>query len=145
MHEITQMLLELLKVDDQQSNTKIWIIDALDKISSCGDFGMHQEVKGILEEHSLSDSLQLAVRSIGSICSYTESRRLGKYNSALRHADDLVFDPNLTFLQGFVAAQKTQGAKDYDDRLSISTVDQTSEYNVKPYINDSQGKTVTAE
>lgn len=41
LHEVVLMLLELLKVDDQAEETKIWILDALDKISSIKAFELH--------------------------------------------------------------------------------------------------------
>jgi hypothetical protein len=49
-----------------------------------------------------------------------ESRRLAKYNAALRLSDKLNFDKNLSFLQSYVDNQLKLGAKSYDKDMAIT-------------------------
>ena len=51
-----------------------------------------------------------------SLCNFQikiESKKLAKYNAALKKASQVNFDEDMEFLHGFVQKAKLNGAKDY--------------------------------
>lgn len=130
------MLIKSLSVDYEDSNTKVWVLNALGKISSCKGFQMHKDVKAILEEYSASNVIDVSGRAL-------EYRKLAKYNAALRISDTIQFDPNMTFLRTFIENSKKQGAKEYQANMIVSKVD-APELNFMPYVMNKDGKTVSS-
>lgn len=67
---------------------------------------MHDQVKNILNGFSKSFDIEIYQRSL-------ESKKLARYNAALRLNNKLNFDEDLEFLNDFVEDSKKKGAKEY--------------------------------
>ena len=89
------------------------MLDSLIKLSSTKNFGMHEQVKNVLNGFSKSFDIELCQRSLCNFIFILESKKLARYNAALRLNNKLSFDEDLEFLSGFVETAKRNGAKEY--------------------------------
>ena len=74
---------------------------------------MHDQVKSILNNHSKSFDIEICQRSLGKTYHDLESKKLAKYNAALRLNNKINFEDDLGFLNTFVENALRNGAKPY--------------------------------
>lgn len=63
--------------------------------------------------YSESFNIEICERCLCIVLNYIESKKMAKYNAALRLNHKLNFDEDLGFLNEYVSNAKLQGAKDY--------------------------------
>lgn len=131
------MLIKSLSIEYEDRSTKVWVLNALAKLSSSKAFQQHSEVKAVLEEHSVSDDMILSERAM-------EYRKLAKYNAALRLSDNLSFDPAMPFLKGFVDEARKKGAKEYQPNLAVNRTVDVLELKFTPYVMNREGKVISS-
>ena len=104
IEELCLSLIKCLEYDYEAESNKVWVIDAIIKLSSTKEFQLHEKVKAILNAYSGNNEIELYQRSL-------ESKKLAKYNAALRFHNKISFDEDLSFLEGFVSNARRNGAK----------------------------------
>lgn len=115
LQEIAEVLINSLTIEYEDQWTKVWVLNALAKLSSSKGFQLHKEVKAVLEEYSASNDMDVWERAM-------EYRKLAKYNAALRISDTVAFDPAMPFLRSFIDDAKKNGAKDYQPNMTQSKI-----------------------
>jgi hypothetical protein len=131
------VLIKSLTIEYEDSNTKVWVLNALAKISSSKGFQQHNQVKSVLEEYSASNVISVSEKAM-------EYRKLAKYNAALRISDSINFDPAMPFLKGFLDEAKKKGAKDYQAGMAVNKSPEGLELNFTPYIMNREGKIISS-
>ena len=111
VHKITEIILSMLEYDYENEASKVWVLDSLIKLSSVKNFNMHEQVKNTLNSFSKNFDIEICQRSLGMLFLMVESKKLARYNAALRLNNKLNFDEELSFLSGFVENARKNGAK----------------------------------
>ena len=124
VEELCLSLIKCLEHDYEAESTKVWVIDAIIKLSSTKEFQLHDRVKTILNSYSGNNEIELYQRSL-------ESKKLAKYNAALRFHSKISFDEELSFLEGFINNARKNGAKEYK-KVELSQVSD-AELRFTPY------------
>lgn len=60
LQEIAEVLIKSLSIDYEDNKTKVWVLNALAKLSSCKGFQMHKEIKAVLEEYSTNSDMEIS-------------------------------------------------------------------------------------
>lgn len=86
------MVYKCLEFDLESLETRNWIIDAIVKLSSTNGFTSHSNVKLILDTYISSGHISTYQRSLCNFFLMKESKKLAKYNAALKKASQVNFE-----------------------------------------------------
>lgn len=114
MEELANILKKSLEAHYEDEFTKGWILNALSKLTSCPKFSPSVDIAQLSEKYSRSKICDLNQRA-------NEYKRLTKFKWALKQSSQLVVDPALNFLSGFVQKAIEKGAKTYDSKRTTSS------------------------
>lgn len=89
----------------------MWVIDAIIKLSSTKNFPIHDQVRNILNNYSKSFDIEICQRSLCKYFANLESKKLAKYNAALRLNNKISVEEDFDFLKPFVDNARKNGAK----------------------------------
>lgn len=95
---------------------------------------MFDQVRAVFVKYTQIRSLDCQQRAI-------DFSTLAKYNAALKRSQNVNIDPNLSFLNAFVAAEKLKGAAAYDPKLQVKAAalgpnaGEVANLNFGPYSN----------
>lgn len=112
--ELYKIVNKCLDIDFENKDTRNWVIDAIVKLSSTEGFTSHSNVKVTLDTYVSAPEITTYQRTLCMIfLVIVESKKLAKYNAALKKSSDINFDEDLSFLDSFIAKAKLNGAKEY--------------------------------
>jgi len=86
LDELFKIVQKCLDYDFENQSTKKWAIDALMKLASSPNFKSHSDVKIVLEKYIRHTDIELYQRALCIFNHYIESKRLARYNAALRNS-----------------------------------------------------------